>query len=445
MEISEFVGPLTDFIVATDVSRMDVPANDGECANPNEGAWLMELTTDDYPWETSYAVKDAESGDVVMAGPPAGRNYDRNTKYVGSVCLPAGEYLLGVSDRGRDGICCTYGNGSMVVKVNGRAVVTIGESDFSSFRRYVTVEGAGGAGGGDTAPNPTNKPTPADASESQQLYSIDIKVKTDSYGGETGYKFAKVNGGGAGPIVDMAKGTLSDDRLYTHNLLVGRGQYKLTLADEFNGLEDGAYFSVSVDGEEVVWGEGWDTSSGETLSYTVRPGHVPRMTGRDGEWLTAHNSRRKAYHEAQGEKYRPLVWSPMLAKAASNWIDVIMPTCKITREGIEEGENMSTRKTNGARDEGPEVLLARWVDKPLQNGAGYPDNQSMTQALWRATRYVGCGDGVTTSPDGSRCYVSICRYARAGNCAVASYPGWEASVLADRSGCGPACPGDVCY
>jgi hypothetical protein len=138
------------------------------------------------------------------------------------------------------------------------------------------------------------------------------------------------------------------------------------------------------------------------------------MTGRDGEWLTAHNSRRRAYHETRGEKYRPLVWSPMLAKAASNWIDVIMPTCKITREGIEEGENMSTRKTNGARDEGPEVLLARWVDKPLQNGAGYPDNQSMTQALWRATRYVGCGDGVTTSPDGSRCYVSICRYARAG-------------------------------
>ena len=451
MEISEFVGPLADFIVTTDMSRIDAPTQSGECANPNEGVWLMELTTDDYPWETSYAVKDAESGDVVMAGPPAGRNYDRNTKYVGTVCVPAGEYLLEVSDKGQDGICCTYGSGSMVVEVNGRVVVTVGDSDFSSLRRYVTVEeqagGTAAAAGDGTTPNPTKKPTAADdASESQQLYSIDIKVKTDNYGEETGYKFAKVNGGGAGPLVDMAKGTLSDDRLYTHNLLVGRGQYKLTLTDEFNGLEDGAYFSVSVDGEEVVWGEKWDTSAkGETLSYTVRAGHVPYMTGRDEEWLTAHNDRRKAYHEMQGEKYRPLVWSPILAKAASDWIDVIMPSCKITREGIEEGENMSTRQTNGARDEGPEVLLSRWVDKPLQNSVGYPDNQSMTQALWRATRYVGCGDGVTTNSDGSRCYVSICRYARAGNCAVASYPNWKAGVLADRSVCGPACPGDVCY
>ena len=145
---------------------------------------------------------------------------------------------------------------------------------------------------------------------------------------------------------------------------------------------------MSVDWEEVVWGEKWDTSTEETLAYTVRAGHEPYMTGRDREWLAAHNSRRKAYHKSQGVKYRPLGWSPILAKAASDWIDAIMPTCKITREPIEEGENMSTRKTNGARDKGPEVLLNRRVDKPLQNSVGYPDNQSMTQVLWRATRYV---------------------------------------------------------
>ena len=181
-----------------DMSRIDFPTN-CKCKNPSKGLWLMELTTDDYPWETSYAARDANTGDVVMAGPPAGRKYERNKKYVGSVCVRAGEYLLEVEDMGKDGICCSYVNGSMVVKVKGRVVATIGDSDYSSFRRYVTVEVAGTAG---DMPSPTKKPTMADLSESQ-LYSIDIKVETDSYGEETGYKFAKVNGGGAGPLIDM--------------------------------------------------------------------------------------------------------------------------------------------------------------------------------------------------------------------------------------------------
>ena len=37
------------------------------------------------------------------------------------------------------------------------------------------------------------------------------------------------------------------------------------------------------------------------------------VTGRDKEWLDAHNTRRKKYHERAGKRYIPLKWSAALA------------------------------------------------------------------------------------------------------------------------------------
>lgn len=175
VEIAKFDGPLTDFIVTPEFSRIDVPVNN-KCANPNEGLWLMQLLTDKYPWETSYTVKDA-NGNIVMAGPPDGTKYNRLTNYVGSLCMPAGQYVVELTDKGKDGICCEYGNGTMVIKVNGKTVVKTGDSDFSSFKRFVTVKEAV------TTPKPTKKPSSASsiskpdtnpAINPAQLFSVDI-------------------------------------------------------------------------------------------------------------------------------------------------------------------------------------------------------------------------------------------------------------------------------
>ena len=102
--------------------------------------------------------------------------------------------------------------------------------------------------------------------------------------------------------------------------------------------------------------------------------------------------------------------------------------------------------------------MRRWVDQKI--GLGYPGNQSATQALWRGTRFVGCYSSETDLPNGNKCYVSICRYAQAGNCDMSRVKGtaadgsveydWTAAVMADRTRCGPTCPlnssGDtVCY
>jgi hypothetical protein len=460
--IAEFVGPVSDFV--TFVGDLPLPNDVGRLRQAStscpadEGFWNMELTTDNYPWETSYTVKDATSGAIIMAGPPSGRNYARLTKYVGSLCVPIGKYILELNDKGKDGICCTYGNGSMVVKVNDKTVAKTSDSDFSTFKRFVTVQRSSGTT--PTPPpvkSPTKKPSrkprvnmPSPAISPAELIPVDIIVKTDSYGKETGYKFARISTGKV--LVNKPQGSLGNTAIYENNLLLEEDYYQLTLTDKFNGLENGGYFSVSVNGEEVVFGDKWNTANKPKLEYTIAVGYSPTLSARDRQWLKAHNTRRKEYHEKGGTTYRPLVWSTELAEAASDWVDEVSPTCQIIREqGIVEGENMSTRKSNVAKNESPEILLTRWVDKPLAAGKSYPENSSMTQALWRGTRYVGCKDKLTFLSSTLRCYVSICRYARAGNCAMGQYKGdWKEGVLADRTRCGPACAKDedgneICY
>jgi hypothetical protein len=437
VEIAKFDGPLTDFIVTPEISRISKATN-GKCANATEGLWQMKFVTDNYAWENKWEFRD-EDGNLVMSGPPAGKNYARLTTYIGSMCVEAGKYTIELFDKSEDGICCGYGNGTMAIKVNGKTVAKTDDSNFASFKESIDISPSNQV---DTTPKPTKKPTPKPINSAVEpttaLHSVTVSVKTDENGEETGYKFESVNGV---VLVNKAKGSLEKSTLYEDKFLVKdgtgleKGQYRLTLDDDSQAIAPG-FYAVEVDGEEVMFDH-------KSKSYLINVGIEPTMTNRDKEWLEAHNTRRKTFHEAQGKKYNPLVWSTELAEAASNWVDELMIMC-VTRleQGHEDGENVSTRTANAERNEGPDVILPRWVDKKV--GLGYPENQSRTQVLWRGTRYVGCKDKMTTRSDGSICYASVCRYARAGNCQI-NNGAWEEVTLADRSECGRACPGETCY
>ena len=109
------------------------------CSSPNEGLCYVQFNTDNYPWENEWTLKDA-SGNVVMSGPPEGQNYDRSTKYVKSMFVATGTYTIALTDNYKDGVCCEYGEGSMVVKVNGEVVASTGDSSFEKFERTITVK-----------------------------------------------------------------------------------------------------------------------------------------------------------------------------------------------------------------------------------------------------------------------------------------------------------------
>ena len=86
----------------------------------------------------------------------------------------------------------------------------------------------------------------------------------------------------------------------------------------------------------------------------------------------------------------------------------------------------------------PENIMRRWVD--LEEFWGYPANAHLTQSLWRASRYLGCGDSYRDYPDGQVCRVQVCRYVRAGNCAMNSFQAksgdnWLKPMLMGKSYC----------
>lgn len=73
---------------------------------------ILELTTDEYPNETSWEVVD-EAGTIVFSGSGFEDNYEELTTYFLPMQLPTvGCYRFTLIDSGGDGLCCGYGDGS---------------------------------------------------------------------------------------------------------------------------------------------------------------------------------------------------------------------------------------------------------------------------------------------------------------------------------------------
>lgn len=444
-ETVDFEGPVSDFIVA-DLSRMSVTTS-STCKNANEGVWKMDLNTDSYPWETYWSLTNSK-GVTVAAGPPAGRNYARTTRYVGQLCLPQGQYKMAIGDKNGDGHCCKYGNGKMTVRVNGKKVAETDDTPFSLKEYNIAVTPLRGDNNAPPpTPKPSRKPTPKPTPEptvkpitpSTGIQKcVDVIVKTDSWAFETGYQFVDTKTNEV--LLSEKKGDMENNKTYRNRKCVEDGRYRLTVTDPFQGIQGDGYFAVEIDDQQIMYA---DKFQGGSVSYDILVGYEPDMTANEREWLDIHNRLRKEFHEANGKTFRPLVWNEQLAKESGEWVDQLLTDCKIQREpGLNLGENMSARSAISPRDEGAEVIMYRWTNKESK---GYPLNQSMTQVYWYGSRQVGCSEKVMERANGQLCYASICRYARAGNCAVATYSDWKEATLTERSLCGPVCVNDECY
>merc|ERR1719278_1954689 len=127
-----------------------------DCSNCGGGvSSVLELTTDNYPGETEWDIKNS-SGDEKYNG--SGYS-DANTLYTLNMCLESDEYTFKITDAYGDGICCSYGNGGYIIKVDGTEVVNGGEFGDSETETF-TVSAPPTAPTG-TTPYPTHiPPTP---------------------------------------------------------------------------------------------------------------------------------------------------------------------------------------------------------------------------------------------------------------------------------------------
>ena len=111
------------------------PSSSGGCVDVT-----LSLTFDNYPEETSWALKN-ESGTTVASGGNYGSAGDGAT-ITDVSCLPAGCYTFTINDAYGDGICCTYGNGSYTLKDAFGTLLSAG----SAFGTYETTNFCIGGG-----------------------------------------------------------------------------------------------------------------------------------------------------------------------------------------------------------------------------------------------------------------------------------------------------------
>ncbi|KAL7522163.1 hypothetical protein ACHAWX_006850 [Stephanocyclus meneghinianus] len=310
---------------------------------------------------------------------------------------------------------------------------------------------------------PTPSPEPPTLQPTKFTESVvKLKLQTDRQGYETSWSLESIffnsarNTNTSTVIAKVDENTYSSYQKDSKTFTLPQGTYRFTLRDSFGDgfccKEFQGYFSISIDGREVIKG-GYYRSE---ISYDFLVGYFPEMTERETQWLEAHNVRRKMWHESNGVSYVPLRWSSQLARQAEAWANKLTTDCKIIgiehEQGVTEGENLAKNKADGRKGMGqlypPDNILQRWVDQEadLPN----PHNLHLTQALWRPTKYVGCGDAFRENNDGSVCRIQVCRYAKAGNCQMGKYnvtegDNWLIPMLMDDSPCPPECPPEGCF
>ena len=149
---SIFQGSITDFFVSNVTQIRGIhPVKTTKC-NSNQGSTQTIITTDRYGFETSFKIIRTFNSHTYASGPPAPNKFGPETTYIGSLCLPQGQYELVLYDLMGDGICCSYGNGKVSIIVNGIKVVETGNEKFIEKRYPFTVKSGGGGGGGGTSP-----------------------------------------------------------------------------------------------------------------------------------------------------------------------------------------------------------------------------------------------------------------------------------------------------
>lgn len=97
-----------------------------KCAS-DEIRITVDLTTDNYPRETTWTLSTCDGVEV-----DAGSYTERRTEHTDSICVPKNvAYRFQINDSYGDGICCSYGQGNYQIRVDGIQVVSA-VGDFGS-------------------------------------------------------------------------------------------------------------------------------------------------------------------------------------------------------------------------------------------------------------------------------------------------------------------------
>lgn len=390
-------------------------------------------------------MKDSD-GNAVLSMPANGGKFSGGKTYTKNICLAPGQYALRVKG----------GSESVDVSVNGSSVVSFANQSSNVVEQKFSVmlfSGRGSMMGSSSSQTFTGD----SGFVSKSCYNTKVYTKIDKYGKETSWKITKKGSSGAVAQMGPTLGAYEDETVDAGCLQPG--DYTLTFTD-IDGIccKNGqGEFQLIVDGD-VLFAGGQFIGS---VSHDFKIGHDwgQGMVSRDWEYLQAHNERRQDYHTRCTSNYcnkkaRPLKWSAGLAADAKVYAEKLLDTCEDTGikhdPGIEQGENLAKNKGRGAWGSlyPADKIVKRFVDNEAT--WSWHDNAHFTQALWYATKYLGCAEAVKTMSNGDTCRMQVCRYAKAGNCEMGKYNSevgrnFEKPMMLDDTPCGPVCPPEGCY
>lgn len=218
----------------------------GHCIHsPNDhctGFMETFFQTDNYPGETSWSIVDnCKDNKVVMSG----FGYDaRRTTYEDSANVPPSKYTLKVNDSYGDGLCCSQGQGSFIVKFNDEIVAVGGEFGRSTEHTWGSCEVDTEA----PSQSPTAPPTQAPSSAPttcEMNYEVSFKARqyTDAL---TSWKFAYDEE--TSLTAKASNGFYQSESSYAESGCLKSNCYQF----DISGVES---YSLKVNGIEVANGE----------------------------------------------------------------------------------------------------------------------------------------------------------------------------------------------
>jgi len=109
----------------------------------------VDVLTDNWPQETAWTLTNTCTGTQINSP----TSLVGSTQYLNNYCLPAAQYTFEITDIYGDGICCSYGQGSVSVVYNEDRVLNTGAFGSSTSKTFGTCVS-------DPTPPPTPSPTP---------------------------------------------------------------------------------------------------------------------------------------------------------------------------------------------------------------------------------------------------------------------------------------------
>lgn len=269
------------------------PASCGSSTSRQQNAALhIRVNSDGYPQETKIIFEDARTGwrlwDVPYDTPP-----NQGSAWVEFFSrLPEGKYFFAVYDSLGDGICCTYGNGSIEItnSLTGKSVFQNDGTFETKLEGYIEVNANGkplwvdnnqrGPTGHGGSFHPSNDPLwPGDFSPPNSTFVFTLNIRYDDYPNETKWSVEKLVDIPYSPATIDTKNepkapapTIPPDsnELISYHRVAAPGLYRFQVIDKASDgtcCSWGRGFLTITNATSVLWEKSGDMFTNQTDAY----------------------------------------------------------------------------------------------------------------------------------------------------------------------------------